>query len=106
MVQIATANGITVIASVRSSEEAQFCIGLGAKMAVDVTSERVAHKVMDFTRGKGVDLVIDIGSVPPSENTACLALEGRLVVLAATDQKVPIIPSKLFDFRNRFSTMD
>lgn len=82
MAQIAVAFGIRVIVSCRSQDEARFCIGLGVELAVDLNAQKLVPTVMDFTRGRGVDVVVDIGSVPPADNTACLSLEGRLLIMS------------------------
>ena len=58
------------------------CIELGATAGCDRHTESFADKVREWTRGEGVDVILDpVGGAYVSENLASLRLEGRLIVI-------------------------
>lgn len=82
-IQLANARGAKVVCTVGDEEKAAACRRLGAHHAVNYKSQDFVKEVMDFTQGRGVNLVLDmVGGPYLQRNLACLALEGRLVQIA------------------------
>ena len=59
IVQIASLEGIEVIAGASSAAKCVFAQQLGASYTIDYSRENVADRVLAFTDGDGVDLVCD-----------------------------------------------
>jgi NADPH:quinone reductase len=59
IIQIASLEGIEVIAGTSSSAKCDFARMVGASHTVDYSNENVADRVLAFTNGRGVDLVCD-----------------------------------------------
>jgi tumor protein p53-inducible protein 3 len=82
-IQLVKQFGAKVIATVRSDEKAAACLGFGADLAVNATADDFEARVMDFTEGVGVNVILDpVGASYFEQNLQCLALEGRLVSIA------------------------
>ena len=82
-IQIARARGARVFATAGSAEKCAACERLGAERAIDYKKEDFATVVGDLTRGRGVDVILDmVGGDYLPRNLAALALEGRLVQIA------------------------
>lgn len=82
-IQLAAALGATVIATAGSDEKAAFCRGIGAHHALNYRSCDFVAEVKALTAKRGVDVVLDmVGGDYIERNLACLALEGRLVIIA------------------------
>jgi putative PIG3 family NAD(P)H quinone oxidoreductase len=81
--QLAKALGpATVIVTVGDESKAAACQALGADHAILYKQEDFAERVMALTDGKGADVILDhIGGSYFKQNTACLALYGRLVII-------------------------
>ncbi len=83
-IQIATALGHAVFATAGSEEKCRFCERLGAARAIDYKREDFVERIAAFTEGRGVDVVLDmVGGRYLPRNVQALAIEGRLVVIAA-----------------------
>jgi NADPH2:quinone reductase len=82
-IQLAAAFGHTVFATAGSDEKARACEALGAKRGINYRHEDFAQVVKDATGGRGVDVILDMvgGEYVPRE-VACLADDGRLVIIA------------------------
>lgn len=66
-----------------SREKHQICLNLGAEKAIDYKSEDFSEKILEYTNGKGVDLIIDFVAGPYlNQNIKSLAVDGRMVILA------------------------
>jgi tumor protein p53-inducible protein 3 len=66
-----------------SAGKLDFCREVGADVAIDYRSEDWADRVLDVTGGLGADIIVDfIGAPYFEQNLECLALDGRLVMLA------------------------
>lgn len=78
-VQLASQAGATVIAVASGTQRRSRLLELGADHVVDRAANNIVDSVQQFTRGTGVDLVIDpVGTTLPVSLSA-LAPEGRLV---------------------------
>ena len=82
-IQLAKAFGATVITTVGSAEKAVFCRGLGADHVINYREHDFVAEVANITAKRGVDVVLDmVGGDYFEKNLRCLALEGRLVIIA------------------------
>jgi NADPH:quinone reductase-like Zn-dependent oxidoreductase len=67
-----------------SEAKCRFCETLGANYAINYRSEDFAARLLQLTHGAGVDVILDIIGGPYLEaNLKSLAVEGRLVIIAA-----------------------
>ena len=84
--QLAKAKGLKVIGTSRSPEKLVRCAQFGPDSSLLVDEEiDFAEAVRDVTGGRGADIVIDlVGARYLSENLACLAEEGRLILVGLT----------------------
>jgi putative PIG3 family NAD(P)H quinone oxidoreductase len=82
-IQLAKAFAVTVITTVGTAEKAAYCQGIGADHAINYRERDFAAEVAAITGKRGVDLVLDmVGGDYIEKNLKCLALEGRLVIIA------------------------
>jgi len=82
-VQLAKAFGANVIATVGSAEKARFCRDMGADHVINYREQDFVAEVATITAKRGVDVVLDIvGGDYFEKNLRCLALEGRLAIIA------------------------
>lgn len=82
-IQVARGFDATVITTAGSPEKTAFCRSIGAQHAIDYRQQDFVAEVERITGGRGVDVVLDIvgGDYLP-RNLRCLALEGRLLLIA------------------------
>ncbi len=82
-IQLAKQIGTTVITTVGSDEKAAFCRSMGADHAINYRTQDFAAEVARITDKRGVDVILDmVGGDYIEKNLKCLALEGRLVIIA------------------------
>ncbi len=82
-IMFATALGATVYATAGSEEKCAACVRLGAKAAIDYRTHDFVVQIERLT-GSGVNVVLDIvGGDYIERDLACLALDGRIVCVAA-----------------------
>jgi NADPH2:quinone reductase len=82
-IQMAKAWGATVYTTVGNAEKAKACKALGADVAIDYRSQDFVEEVLELTGKRGVDVILDmVGGDYIARNLRCLALEGRLVIIA------------------------
>lgn len=82
-IQVARRFDATVIATAGSDAKVAFCRQIGAQHAINYRTQDFVAEVEGLTHGRGVDVVLDIvgGDYLP-RNLRCLALEGRLLLIA------------------------
>ena len=81
-IQLARVAGARVFATAGSPEKCALCHELGAELTINYREESFAARVLDATGGRGVDLVLDFVGAPYwQQNTAALALDGRLQLI-------------------------
>jgi len=82
-IQLASSMGHTVFATAGSDEKCQACEQLGAARAINYRTHDFSEVLLQLTHGRGVDVILDMVAADyvPRE-LACLALDGRLVVIA------------------------
>ena len=82
-IQLAHAFGAHVFATAGSPEKCAVCRELGAEHAIDYRREDFAAVIKEATKGRGVDVILDMVGGPYIEkNLRSLAVEGRLVQIA------------------------
>lgn len=79
-IQLAKAFGARAIATAGSDEKCRRCLVLGADLAVNYRQQDFVEAVLDFTGGKGVDVILDmVGGDYLPRNLKSLASDGRLM---------------------------
>ena len=79
-IQLATARGARALATAGSDEKCRACERLGAARAINYRSADFVEAVKELTKGRGVDLILDIvGADYLDRNLRALAVDGRLV---------------------------
>jgi len=82
-IQLGTALGMTVIITAGSAEKCAAALRLGAAHAIDYNAQDFVAEVMQITKKRGVDLVLDmVGGDYVPRNLQCLADDGRHVSIA------------------------
>jgi NADPH2:quinone reductase len=82
-IQLAHERGARVYATAGSPEKVAACLRLGADGAVNYREADFAESVRQWTDGRGVDVVLDMVGAPYfARNLRCLAMDGRLVLIA------------------------
>jgi putative PIG3 family NAD(P)H quinone oxidoreductase len=82
-IQLAKQIDATVIATAGDDAKVAFCRSLGADHAINYRTQDFVAEVARITGKAGVNLILDIvGGDYVEKNLKCLALEGRLVIIA------------------------
>ncbi|MDE0455672.1 MAG: NAD(P)H-quinone oxidoreductase [Chromatiales bacterium] len=82
-IQLAKAFGATVYVTAGSKAKCDACLALGADAAINYRDEDFVERVGALTGGHGVDVVLDmVAGDYLARNLKCLAVEGRLVIIA------------------------
>jgi NADPH:quinone reductase len=96
--------GLEVIVTAGSDEKCVRALEIGAHHAINYRSQDFAEEVLEITRGKGVDAVLDmVGGDYVPRNLACLADEGRHVSIAI--QRGPKAEISLWDVMRKRLTL-
>ena len=82
-IQLAKAFGARVYATAGSAGKCEACVRLGADAAINYKEADFADSIKQFTNGAGVNVVLDmVGGPYLQRNLRCLAMDGRLVLIA------------------------
>ncbi len=82
-IQLAKAFGSPTLATAGSDEKARACEGFGADRGINYKTEDFVKVGMDFTQGRGVDVILDmVGGDYIPRQLELLAREGRLCFVA------------------------
>jgi len=82
-IQLAKQIDATVFTTVGSDDKAAYCRSLGADHAFNYRTQDFVAEIARITGKRGVDIVLDmVGGDYIEKNLKCLALEGRLVIIA------------------------
>ncbi len=81
--QLAHEFGSRVYATAGSREKTDACVRFGADAAINYKVADFAASIKEFTAGAGVNVVLDmVGAQYFAQNLRCLAMDGRLVIIA------------------------
>lgn len=81
-IQLARENGIETIISASTPEKIARCLELGAALGINYKDEDTFARVLEWTRGEGVDVVLDwMGASHLAGNLDVLRSRGRLIVI-------------------------
>lgn len=81
-IQLAREAGAQSIVTAGTEVKREFCLALGADIAIDYKAGPFAPKVEEVTDGKGVNLILDfIGAPYWEQNISSLDRDGRLVLI-------------------------
>jgi len=82
-IQLAKANGATVIVTAGSDKKCDFCTDLGADHAINYKTADWESSVAELTGKQGVDVVLDMVAGPyMQKNIKVLGRDGRYVIIA------------------------
>ena len=82
-IQLAKAFGATVYVTAGSESKCDACLALGADAAINYRDEDFVERIATLTGRRGVDVVLDmIAGDYLARNLKCLAVDGRLVIIA------------------------
>ena len=82
-IQLAHEFGATSYATAGSDEKCAACQRFGAAAAINYRTQDFAEEIKRLTGGRGVDVVLDMVGAPyMTRNIRCLAMDGRLVMIA------------------------
>lgn len=82
-IDLARALGVTIIVTCGSDAKCAAAMELGASLAINYRNGDFAPRVREFTKGRGVDVVLDmVGGDYLPRNLHCLAPQGRHVSIA------------------------
>jgi NADPH2:quinone reductase len=91
LIDLAQSANLTVIGIVSSEEKARFARELGADHVINRAVEKVSEGVVEITRGRGVDAIIDpIGGPSIPGNVVLLAPCGMLLIYGALGGKAEL----------------
>ncbi len=89
-IQLAKAFGSAVLATAGSDEKCEACVGFGADRAINYKTEDFVAVGMEFTDGRGVDVILDmIGGSYIQRQLEVMAREGRLCFVALMEGTRP-----------------
>ena len=95
-IQLARAFGATVLVTAGSDEKCAVCLSLGAQHAINYRSQDFGAEVLRITEGRGVDVVLDmVAGDYVAREVACMAEDGRLVIIAVLRRRLVITGSTL-----------
>ena len=87
-IQLAKIAGANVCTTVSSDEKAEFVISLGADMTINYKEQDFVEAIMDWTDGKGADIVMDnVGGEWIEKSFSAVAHYGHLVTLLQPDKE-------------------
>ena len=82
-IQLGRAFGARVFTTAGDADKCRVCLELGAERAIDYRNEDFVAVIKDVTRGRGVDVILDmVGGDYLPRNLECLAPDGRHVSIA------------------------
>src|SRR3954467_5110532 len=94
-VQLAKWGGARVIATVSSSRKAEQARSAGADLIINYRNDDVIAKVLDFTRQRGVDRVVDVdfgGNI--AITLKLMAMNSTIAVYATNGNRTPLVPMR------------
>lgn len=81
-IQLLREAGCSTLVTAGSDEKVAYCLKLGAELAVNYKKEDFVERVLAYTNGQGVDVLLDnVGAAYLERNVRLLKLRGRLVFI-------------------------
>jgi putative PIG3 family NAD(P)H quinone oxidoreductase len=81
-IQVGRASGARVACTAGSADKLAACRELGAELTINYREQDFADAVLEFTEGRGADVILDIvGGDYLARNVTALATGGRLIVI-------------------------
>ncbi|UOF90632.1 NAD(P)H-quinone oxidoreductase [Fodinisporobacter ferrooxydans] len=81
-IQLVREAGATSIVTASTNEKLEMCKSLGAGSVLSYLDGPFAPKVLDITKGKGANIILDfIGAPYWEQNIQCLGYDGRLLII-------------------------
>lgn len=100
-VQIGKALGATVIATAGSDEKCALARAEGADFTVNYREETFAPRVMEWTEGRGADVIYDsVGGETTNQSLKCIAWNGRLIIIGFAGGDIPTIKANRILLKN------
>ena len=91
-IQLARHLGARVATTISGADKAGFVMALGAELAIDYKTQDFVQQTLDWTGGKGVDVVFDtVGGATYCQSFGAVRLYGRLATLLSTACEMPQI---------------
>lgn len=82
-IQLVKQAGSVALVTAGSARKLDFCLQLGAKVAINYRDGEFAAHILEATRNQGVNIILDcVGGAYWEQNIQSLAVDGRLVLLA------------------------
>ncbi len=82
-IQLAKAYGCQVIVTAGSDRKCQYCLDLGADLAINYRNDDFVEACKAFTQGNGVNVILDmVGGTYVDGNIQVAAMDGRIVNIA------------------------
>lgn len=94
-VQLAKWGGARIMTTVSSDAKAEHARRGGAELVVNYKTDDVVERAMEFTAGRGIDLVIDVdfgGNI--ATTLKLMALHGTIVFYASNGNRTPTIAAR------------
>lgn len=99
-IMFACAIGASVIATAGNADKCAACVRLGASHAIDYKTTDFVEDAKRVTRGRGVDVVLDIvGGDYITRDLKVLALDGRIVSIATMGKRIAEVDLGLLHVR-------
>jgi NADPH2:quinone reductase len=100
-VEVGRALGATVLATAGGDRKVAAAIAYGADHAIDHRHGPFRERVMEITRGRGVDVVFDpVGGDAFDESLRCVAPLARLISMGFASGRIPDIPANILLVKN------
>ncbi|XXT21827.1 type I polyketide synthase [Sorangium sp. So ce429] len=85
-IQLAQRVGAEVFATAGTDEKRELLRAMGIRYVMDSRSLRFADEIMDYTRGQGVDVVLNsLAGEAITKSMSCLAYDGRFLEIGKRD---------------------
>lgn len=82
-IQLVKQAGSIALITAGSARKLDFCLQLGAKVAINYRDGEFAAHILEATQNQGVNIIVDcVGGAYWEQNIQSLAVDGRLVLLA------------------------
>ncbi len=100
-VQIGKALGARVLATAGGADKCEIALREGADAAVDYRAEDFVPRVLEWTEGRGADVIYDsVGGEITDQSLKCIAWNGRLVIIGFASGKIPAIQANRILLKN------